>query len=148
MESILSTEESSESHPAGFWVRFLAMVVDGLFFMAVGVVIGMVGRVLWGRETMSSRVMRASITAFNLLFGTGYYIFFHWQWGQTVGKMALRIRVVSEEGLPISVGTSMLRYLGYWLSALPLLIGYLMAGLRADRRALHDLIARTRVVRF
>jgi len=44
-------------------------------------------------------------------------------------------------------GVLMLRYLGYFVSCATLGFGFLMAGLRADRRALHDLIAGTRVVR-
>ncbi len=135
-------------HPAGFWIRFLAAVVDGIFFTVVGFVIGFVGTTLWGSDVMESRLMRASLTAFNLLFGSGYYIVCHWTWGQTIGKMVLKLRVVTVEGFPISLGASVLRYIGYWLSTLILLIGYVMAGVRQDKRALHDLLAHTRVIRL
>lgn len=133
--------------PAGFWIRFAAAMVDAGFFAVVGFVIGVIGTILWGRDVMESRLMRASLTAFNLLFGSAYYIVCHWTWGQTIGKMVLNLRVVTTDGLPISLGTSVLRYIGYWLSTLILLAGYLMVGLRSDKRALHDLVARTRVIR-
>ena len=42
----------------------------------------------------------------------------------------------------------MLRWVGYVLSLLPLFAGYVLAGVRSDKRALHDLVARTRVVRL
>jgi uncharacterized RDD family membrane protein YckC len=133
--------------PAGFWIRSAAAMVDAGFFAVVGFVIGVIGTILWGRDVMESRLMRASLTAFNLLFGSAYYIVCHWTWGQTIGKMVLNLRVVTTDGLPISLGTSVLRYIGYWLSTLILLVGYLMVGLRSDKRARHDLVARTRVIR-
>jgi uncharacterized RDD family membrane protein YckC len=77
-----------------------------------------------------------------------YYIVGHWRWGQTVGKMLLRVRVVQVDGAPISLGQSLLRFIGYFVSYLTLLLGYLLAGFRSDKRALHDLIAGTRVVRL
>lgn len=95
----------------------------------------------------TSAVLQASLTAFNLLFGALYYILLHWIFGQTLGKMLLRLKVVTLSGGPISLGTSILRWIGYLLSLLPFFAGYVMAGLRPDKRALHDLIARTRVVR-
>ena len=140
--------EAVGGRPAGFWIRLLAALIDGIFFMVVAFVIGIAGGILWGREVMASRLMRASMTAFNLVFGAGYYILSHWRWGQTIGKMVANIRVIATDGSPISLGTAVLRYLGYWLSSLPLLVGYLMVGLRSDKRALHDLIAKTRVVRL
>jgi uncharacterized RDD family membrane protein YckC len=59
--------------------------------------------------------------------------------------MAFQVRVVSREGGPLSFGQAALRHLGSWLSAVILGIGYLVAAFRADKRALHDLIAGTRV---
>jgi uncharacterized RDD family membrane protein YckC len=62
--------------------------------------------------------------------------------------MAFRIRVVDLAGGPLSFGQAALRHLGSWLSAVILGIGYLFAAFRADKRALHDLVARTRVERL
>jgi uncharacterized RDD family membrane protein YckC len=66
-------------------------------------------------------------------------------WGQTLGKMALQIRVVSMDGGPLSFGQAVGRYFAAILSALLLMIGFIMAGARSDKRALHDLLAGTRV---
>lgn len=148
VETEATARKVVSGRPAGFWIRFAAAMVDGAFFTVVGFVIGVVGTLLWGRDVMESRLMRASLTAFNLVFGAAYYIVCHWTWGQTIGKMALNLRVIALDGSPISLGTSVLRYIGYWLSTLILLVGYLMAGIRSDKRALHDLVAKTRVVRL
>jgi len=52
---------------------------------------------------------------------------------------------VTMAGGPLSVGDSVLRWFGTVISALVLCIGYLMVAVRADKRALHDLMAGTRV---
>ena len=82
---------------------------------------------------------------FSSLIGAAYTIAFHWMWGQTLGKMALQIRVVSMDGGPLSFGQAVGRYFATFLSALILGIGFIMAGVRSDKRALHDLLAGTRV---
>jgi uncharacterized RDD family membrane protein YckC len=67
--------------------------------------------------------------------------------GQTIGKSLVAIRVVDVDGAPLTLGASLLRYLSYFLSLMPLGFGYLVAALRRDKRALHDLIAGSRVER-
>lgn len=110
-------------HPAGFWIRFVARLIDGALLLIVLSIMP-----LWGA-----------------LVSVAYEIVFHWRWGQTLGKMAMRVRVVTMTGGPLSVGDSVLRWFGTVISALVLCIGYLMVAVRADKRALHDLMAGTRV---
>jgi uncharacterized RDD family membrane protein YckC len=70
-----------------------------------------------------------------------------WAWrGQTVGKMAMAIRVVRRDGRPLGVGVSLIRLIGYLLSTLPLFAGFLMIAFDQQRRALHDRLADTLVV--
>ena len=59
--------------------------------------------------------------------------------------MVFRVRVVTLAGGPLPFGISVLRHLGSWISAVILGVGYLVAAFRSDKRALHDLIAGTRV---
>jgi uncharacterized RDD family membrane protein YckC len=96
----------------------------------------------------SSRAIEAAAQAFGLLLWIAYTVLFHWLWGQTLGKMAVQVRVVTLEGGPLSLQCAIIRELGVWLSSLTFGIGYAMAGLRRDKRALHDLIAGTRVERL
>ena len=67
--------------------------------------------------------------------------------GQTLGKAVVGIRVVGTDGALLTFGPAFLRYLASGLSVVPLGFGYLMAALRRDKRALHDLIAGSRVER-
>ncbi|HSE06071.1 MAG TPA: RDD family protein, partial [Methylomirabilota bacterium] len=101
------------------------------------------GLLVW--TLVDDRLGIALSRAFRFLAGPCYFIFLHWARGQTLGKMALRIRVVDLAGGPLSFGQAALRHVASWLSALLLCIGYLFAAFRADKRALHDLVARTRV---
>jgi uncharacterized RDD family membrane protein YckC len=128
------------AHPAGFWIRAGAVLIDLLVVMAAEVAFGFL---MWALT--DERLAAAASRAFRFLASPCYFVFLHWARGQTLGKMAFHIRVVSREGGPLSFGQAALRHLGSWLSAAILGIGYLVAAFRADKRALHDLIAGTRV---
>lgn len=136
---------SVATRPAGFWVRFVAVLIDGVvLILAQGMLFG-AGWILWSGGLGAGMALRGATHLFSSLIGAGYSIIFHWIWGQTLGKMALRIRVVSLDGGPLSFGQSVGRYFATFLSALLLGIGFIMAGVRPDKRALHDLLAGTRV---
>jgi len=131
-------------HPAGFWIRFVAIVIDGLCLAAAQWVLGWLTMgLLFGRPRTVPAL--AGLWVFNVFLGSIYPVIFHWRWGQTLGKMAVHVKVVTVAGGPLSLNASIIREIGYWVSLLTLCIGYLMAGLRSDKRALHDLMADTRV---
>ena len=70
-----------------------------------------------------------------------------WAWrGQTLGKMAVAIRVVRSDGRPAGVGAALLRLVGYLFSSLLLFAGFLMIVFDRQRRGLHDRLADTIVV--
>ena len=127
-------------HPAGFWIRSGALLIDVVCVMAAEMAFGFF---MWALA--EDRLAAAGSRAFRFLASPCYFVFLHWARGQTLGKMAFHIRVVSRDGGPLSFGQAALRHLGSWLSAAILGIGYLVAAFRADKRALHDLIAGTRV---
>src|SRR5215469_5227129 len=69
------------------------------------------------------------------------------QRGATVGKMVCGLRVVDRQGQRISFGRASGRFFAKFISAAILLIGYLMAAFTERKRALHDIIAGTLVVK-
>jgi uncharacterized RDD family membrane protein YckC len=70
-----------------------------------------------------------------------------WAWrGQTLGKMAVAIRVLRTDGRPTGVGAALLRLVGYLFSTLLLFAGFLMIAFDRQRRGLHDRLADTIVV--
>ncbi len=65
----------------------------------------------------------------------------------TLGKMALGIVVTDLEGNRISFARANGRYWGKLVSAIILLIGFIMAGFTRKKQALHDIMAGTLVVK-
>ena len=66
--------------------------------------------------------------------------------GQTVGKMAVGLRVEGVNGSPVTLGRALGRTAAYAVSVLPVGLGcvWLLLG---RGRALHDVLADTRVVK-
>ncbi|MET0852182.1 MAG: RDD family protein [Candidatus Rokuibacteriota bacterium] len=133
--------------PAGFWRRGVALLVDyGLVLVARAALVAS-ARAMLGSGAESSRVFGVATWAFPALFGFVYAVLSHWIWGQTLGKMALSVRVVMRDGGPLPLPVAVGRQCGFVLSIVVLGLGLALAALRADRRALHDLLAGTRVER-
>jgi uncharacterized RDD family membrane protein YckC len=65
----------------------------------------------------------------------------------TIGKRWTGLRVVDDQGERLSFLRATGRYAGKYLSALPCFLGFIMALFNSRGRALHDLLAGTRVVR-
>jgi uncharacterized RDD family membrane protein YckC len=136
------------ARPAGFWIRALAALVDFGLFALVQLSFGLIGAKLLGPDAESAASFRPLVVLFTVGFVAAYTTVLHALAGQTIGKMLVGIRVVAGDGAPPPVGTTLLRFLAYFVSGAPLTLGFVMAGLRHDKRALHDLIAGTRVERL
>jgi len=121
---------------AGFWIRFAAKLLDGIIGIVIGMAIGVVG----GGSGLG--------TLLQLAFGIGYTTFFLGKFGATPGKMALKLKVIQPDGSPVGYGRALGRYFAELLSSLILCIGYIMAGFDDEKRALHDRICGTRVIRL
>jgi uncharacterized RDD family membrane protein YckC len=67
--------------------------------------------------------------------------------GATPGKMALKVRVVNADGSKVSYGKAFGRAVAEYVSILTLLIGYIMVAFDDEKRALHDRICGTRVIK-
>ena len=83
--------------------------------------------------------------AFLALLKLSYFVAFTAACGQTIGKMAAHIRVVSDDA-PLDPGRAIRRTLMSAVSLVALGAGFIPALLDPDHRALHDRVARTRVV--
>lgn len=137
----------SGTPPAGFWIRAVAALVDLLLFGVVQFSLGLVGGRVWGRDVAALPVFQTMVVLFTLLFFCLYTTALHTVGGQTIGKLLVGVRVIGVEGEPLTAGAALLRWFGYFASLAPLGAGFVMAGLRRDKRALHDLIAGSRVER-
>ena len=65
----------------------------------------------------------------------------------TLGKRVFGLYIVRPDGSRVGFGLAVARYFATLLSAAIMLIGFIMIGLRRDKRGLHDLICDTVVLR-
>jgi uncharacterized RDD family membrane protein YckC len=129
--------------PAGFWIRFLAYVVDGLILMVLVMTLSFIAMAL-GAVPMTEILY----IVINTIVAVTYITLFHsGGWQATPGKRLLGVYVVSNEGRPLSIPHALGRYLAVAVSVVTLGIGFLMAGWNRDKKALHDYVAGTRAVR-
>ncbi|MFZ3150489.1 MAG: RDD family protein [Anaerolineaceae bacterium] len=125
---------------AGFWKRFLAVILDGIIVGAIGWLLSRVTGNFFGNEFLNN-------TFFPFVIAWLYYTLMESSEKQaTLGKQAMQIKVTDMQGRRISFGRANGRYFSKWLSAAILMIGYMMAGWTEKKQALHDLIAGTLVV--
>lgn len=133
---------------AGFWIRFLAHIIDQVLLTIAGAIIGFIfGLALQSSGPEAEAILQGVLMLVSVAIGMGYEVFFIVRFGATPGKMALRLKVVTADGGPISVGLAFGRYFAKILSACTLLIGYIIAAFDDEKRALHDRLCNTRVVR-
>ena len=130
--------------PAGFWIRALAAIIDFAVFFVVYSSFKILGARLSGADLDGAEALKPLALFFTVVFAGAYTSVIHHLAGQTIGKMLVGVRVVGEDGPP-PFGAALLRFVAYFASAGTFTLGFVMAGLRRDKRALHDLIAGTRV---
>jgi len=153
---------------AGFWLRFVASLLDG-FILGVPVVIVIVILILSsGLGTFLHNfpnppdppdpseafgiALAIGIGVFILLAIVGnwlYYACFESStWQATPGKKVLNIAVTDMTGARISFGRASGRFFAKFITRLiPLGIGFILAGITERKQALHDMIASTLVLR-
>lgn len=143
----------------GFWIRALALILDGVILLVVSLAInGVLALALpFPAITNPSSPNPAALGAIfarsglsmliNMALGVTYQAFFLTRSGATPGKMAVGLKVIRADGGPITVGLAIGRYFCYLLDSLTLCIGYLIAAFDSQKRALHDFICNTRVIR-
>jgi len=128
-----------EQRCAGFWRRFAAYLLDGLILNVASWILGFTFSFL--------PLWLGSLVGIAFAIGSVIYFPAFWVWqGATPGKMLMGVKIVKTDGSPIGIGTAILRYVGYFVSALILFIGYLMIAWDGKKQGLHDKIAGTYVV--
>jgi uncharacterized RDD family membrane protein YckC len=142
----------------GFWIRFGAKMIDWIILGTVqySIIIPMSMVFFPSPDSLSDNpeallnsgiVMLVAIQSFiGLLFPVIYNTYLVGRFGATVGKMACRLKVVTPEGDKVTYMRALGRHFAEFVTAFTFSIGYIIAGFDAEKRALHDRIASTRVV--
>jgi uncharacterized RDD family membrane protein YckC len=158
----LHSSASSSAQPCGFWARLGAYVIDA-------VILGGMFYLLWSWLNVSQRwplpalpkeLTDATFQLFmkdwqvwaNHAMPIYYPLFFVYdvlmngRFGATLGKMAIGARIVLVDGSPIGYQRAAWRWLAARVSDFFCFAGYVPIAVRADKRALHDLLVGTRVI--
>jgi uncharacterized RDD family membrane protein YckC len=133
---------------AGFWLRVVAAIIDGVIVEIVVYIIGFAvgyGMVSSGGGANSAAMLSGLI---GLVIGIAYWCGMESSAKQaTLGKMAVGIKVTDLAGNRISFGRALGRYFAKIISFLILLIGFIMVAFTEKKQGLHDKIAGTLVVK-
>jgi len=133
---------------AGFWKRFAAAIIDGIITTVGGFAIGFVfGIVMVAGGTDDPAVLKGMGNILGLILVWIYFAVMESSPTQgTLGKMALGIKVTGLEGSKIGFGKATGRHFGKIISALILLIGFIMVAFTQKKQGLHDMMAGCLVV--
>lgn len=139
----------------GFWLRVVAYIIDGIVlniaFGIIGVILG-ISLIPADPATTDPAEAMSQMGTFQAVAVVGSWLYFALMEssarGATVGKMALGLRVVDEQGQRISFARATGRFFAKFISALILMIGYLMVAFTDRKRGLHDIMAGTLVVKI
>ena len=134
---------------ASYGERFLAFLIDVGVLIGIGIVLGLVGFV----AGKIAGILSVLVTLCNIVVNIGYFIYL---WGvdnpitgrgQTIGKKVMNIKIIKEDGSDIDVGGAVLRYLGYIVSEVVILLGFIWIFIDDRNQGWHDKIAKTLVVK-
>jgi uncharacterized RDD family membrane protein YckC len=130
----------AEQNYGGFWIRFLAYLVDtlivGIGFAVIVLLLGLMGLELFSPPLIF------------VIVGIVYWAGMQASKRQaTYGKSLVGLKVTGLGGERISIARAFAREAAKIISSLTFLIGYVIAAFTKRKQALHDLIATTLVVR-
>lgn len=133
--------------PSGAGARLAAAAIDHVILGAIDVAVVYL-TLRMAELSMADWLLLpvAPLAAFLLLLKISYFCAFTAIGGQTIGKMAMGIRVVTDAGAPVDGACAVRRTAAGTISTLLLGLGFIPALIGSERRALHDRLARTRVV--
>ena len=141
---------------AGFWFRFAACIIDYIVLYIANLLIQLPLTIFMrmgsggGGPGMFPALYGFASLSFVLSICTRW-LYYAWMESSSnqgsLGKMACGIKVTDMNGERISFAHATGRYFASILSTLALCVGYIIAGFTDKKQALHDMIAKTLVVR-
>ncbi len=143
------TPSTPSTPTAGLLRRLAALVYDSLlllalWFVSAALVLAASGGLLSQpeRPLWLLYLLRTSLLLVTFLFWAGFWT----HGGQTLGMRAWRLKLVDEDGGPISWQQAARRCLAAVLSLAALGLGYLWILIDPQRRAWHDRLSGTRII--
>lgn len=134
---------------AGFWIRVWASIIDSVLLVCV-----ILPLLLWIYGWEYLELADSSLIAGPADFLVSWVmpavaVIAFWLYKQaTPGKMLVHARVVdAKTGNTLSTSQSVIRYLGYFVSAIPLCLGLIWVAFDPRKQGWHDKLAGTVVIR-
>ena len=139
--------QNDELEYVGFWARVGAAVIDTVLTLCITMplLLAIYG---WAYFENTEMVAGPADAVISWLLPAVAVILFWLMKQATPGKMAVSARIVdAATGRPITLGQSIGRYLGYFVSGLPLGLGLLWVAWDPRKQGWHDKLAGTVVIR-
>jgi uncharacterized RDD family membrane protein YckC len=114
---------------AGVGSRFIALLIDGVILGAIG---GVIGLIVDGNPASTN----GAVSLISIVISAAYFVGLIGSSGMTLGGRVLGVKVAA------------IRWIGSYISALILFIGYIMAFWDKKKQTLHDKMAGTLVVKL
>jgi uncharacterized RDD family membrane protein YckC len=140
----------------GFWIRFVAAIIDAILVQVVVVPFGALLGGMIGVAGVAARMPGEGTRLVSVIVGTVLGLLGSWIYEAamessslqaTLGKMIFGMKVTDLNGNRISFARATGRHFAKYLSSMILFVGYIMAGFTERKQALHDMIAGTLVIR-
>lgn len=149
----------------GFWLRFVAFLIDNVVMTVAIVLICIPLIFLTGLGALISEIhpeeemndagfwLIMGIVFLLVTVGLGVTWLYHAlmecsEWQATIGKKAMGLVVTDTTGRRVSFGRATGRHFGKIVTNMvPLMIGYIMAGFTEKKQALHDMISGCLILR-
>lgn len=135
---------------AGFWPRVGAYLIDSLIIgLPLGVIVG-IFMVTTGVDNIDEKklnVLQLTAQAIGGFLSLAYFTLMNGAYGATLGKMALGLKVVRQDGSPIGYGLALGRIvLMNVLSSCTCSLFFISVATNEEYRGWHDQICGTRVI--
>ncbi len=135
-------------------VRFVAVLIDSIIIGIIGSIVALpLPGVMVNQETQAISIPTTYWIGviIELIIAFLYFTVLEGRYGQTLGKIALKLKVLKEDGSPISYGDAAIRTILRVIDEIPFIVPYLLGAIliwSSDKKQrLGDRIARTVVVR-
>lgn len=144
---ILELEDGKHRIYRGFWIRLGAVLIDSIVLsLPITLLLSIFYFIPSGMNTEETGLLINLFQAI-IVFAITIILWIRWD-GATPGKKLLKIKIIDSKTMSdITIGQAILRYVGYFISGIILGIGYIMAGFHSEKKALHDIMAGTLVVK-
>lgn len=139
--------ETGEFEYVGFWLRVWASIIDTVLMLII--CLPLVNWIYGGEYWVSERFIQGPADFLITWVAPAIAVLLFWIYRQaTPGKMAIKARIVdAKTGGKPSTGQFIGRYFAYYVSTIPLLLGFIWVGFDARKQGWHDKLAGTLVVR-